>query len=144
MAWLGENKIEEIAGLETLTALTQLDIQNNRLGEALRPLHALSELYLACNAIHSVENDLPVHGALSTIDLSHNGVDSIAGLDEFDLSPAEAVVCVVSGAQSEREGLRVPQDPLVQLDATLESLAVEVKCGCVCVFVCDVYWFYDS
>jgi Leucine-rich repeat (LRR) protein len=56
--WLGKNKIEAIAGLENLTALKQLDIQHNRLttlGEGVRHLQQLEELYLAWNAIDSLQ-----------------------------------------------------------------------------------------
>jgi Leucine-rich repeat (LRR) protein len=56
--WLGKNKIEAITGLENLTALKQLDIQHNRLttlGEGVRHLQQLEELYLAWNAIDSLQ-----------------------------------------------------------------------------------------
>jgi len=82
--WLGKNKIERITGLETLVNLEQLDIQNNRLttlGDGLCNLVKLRELYLACNRIPDV-NGLP-QGNLEIVDLSTNGVQSLAGVESL-------------------------------------------------------------
>jgi protein phosphatase 1 regulatory subunit 7 len=83
--WLGKNKIEQVSGLSQLHNLEQLDIQNNRLtalGEGLRELTKLRELYLACNRISNIHG-LPVGGVLSTVDLSNNGVNSVEGIEEI-------------------------------------------------------------
>lgn len=80
--WLGKNKIEAITGLDNLVNLEQLDIQNNRLttlGDGLRHLVNLRELYLACNRIPDVTG-LP-QGNLEIVDLSTNGVQSLAGVE---------------------------------------------------------------
>ena len=82
--WLGKNKIESITGLENLHHLEQLDIQNNRLtelGDGLRHMTKLRELYLACNKIGSVEG-LPIGGALSTVDFSTNGLHNVEGIEQ--------------------------------------------------------------
>lgn len=94
--WLGKNKIEQLAGLEGLNLLEQLDVQNNRLtslGDCLRGLKRLRELYLACNAISSLGDDgcgLPAlsaeelaegEGGLQIVDLSSNQLASLQGID---------------------------------------------------------------
>ena len=93
--WLGKNKIEELTGLEGLTCLEQLDVQNNRLtslgGGCLREMHRLRELYLACNAIKSLGlhgQDLPSQevSQLTTLDLSSNGLSSIDGIESQQVS----------------------------------------------------------
>jgi len=86
---LGKNKIEELTGLNGLTCLEQLDVQNNRLtslGGCLREMYHLRELYLACNAIKSLGfqgQDLPNQEGtqLTTLDLSSNGLSSIDGIE---------------------------------------------------------------
>lgn len=84
--WLGKNKIERISGLHALIHLEQLDIQNNRLtslGDGLLNLHALKELYLACNRIPTLSEGLPFPSRLNTIDLSTNGLTSLDGIDRI-------------------------------------------------------------
>lgn len=81
--WLGKNKIEKIAGLESLAQLRQLDIQHNRLtslGDGLLHLANLEELYLAWNAIDSLQG-LPVPSSLNTVDLSKNNIVSLEGVE---------------------------------------------------------------
>jgi len=80
--WLGKNKIEQITNVHQMIHLKQLDIQNNRLtslGSDITALTSLKELYLACNAIKTLEG-LPA-SPLSTIDLSSNQLESIEGVD---------------------------------------------------------------
>lgn len=82
--WLGKNKIEKVTGLENLSNLEQLDIQNNRLTSldgGLLKLHNLRELYLACNRIQTITNELPIPSHLMVIDLSTNGLRSIEGIE---------------------------------------------------------------
>lgn len=82
--WLGKNKIEAITGLETLVNLRQLDIQHNRLttlGDGLRHLSHLEELYLAWNSIPDLQG-LPVPSSLNTVDLSKNQIASLEGVAE--------------------------------------------------------------
>jgi len=82
--WLGKNKIEAVSGLETLTHLRQLDIQHNRLtalGEGLRHLSELEELYLAWNNIADLQG-LPSPSALNTVDLSKNQIATLEGVEQ--------------------------------------------------------------
>jgi Leucine-rich repeat (LRR) protein len=92
--WLGKNKIEVIGGLESLSKLEQLDIQNNRLtaiGDGLNELLNLQELYLACNHITDIST-FPHLPNIRVIDLSTNAVETVEGfernisLEEFWLS----------------------------------------------------------
>jgi len=104
--WLGKNKIERIEDINALPCLRQFDCQNNRLttlvwdadesedgaaGETedssavtssrtgIADLTTLEELYLACNALHSLHG-MPQRSPLSTIDLSTNQIDSLEGI----------------------------------------------------------------
>lgn len=82
--WLGKNKIEAATGLETLVNLRQLDIQHNRLtslGEGLRHLSNLEELYLAWNKITDLQG-LPSPSVLNTVDLSKNEIASLEGVQQ--------------------------------------------------------------
>lgn len=82
--WLGKNKIEAVSGLETLIHLRQLDIQHNRLtalGEGLRHLSELEELYLAWNNIADLQG-LPSPSALNTVDLSKNQIATLEGVEQ--------------------------------------------------------------
>ncbi len=82
--WLGKNKIEAITGLENLVNLRQLDVQHNRLttlGDGLRHLSHLEELYLAWNSIPDLQG-LPVPSSLNTVDLSKNQIASLEGVTE--------------------------------------------------------------
>lgn len=65
------------------SALTQLDVQNNRLtslGSGLLNLSSLSELYLACNALESLEG-LPTNSSLSTLDVSTNRIKELGSIE---------------------------------------------------------------
>ena len=89
--WLGKNKLECINDVEKLPKLRQLDCQNNRLttlswpgvdGAGIAACTALEELYLACNAITTLDG-IPRNCPLSTVDLSTNGVESLEGAGEL-------------------------------------------------------------
>ena len=72
------------SGVGQFSHLRQLDIQNNRLtslGSELISLPSLCELYLACNAISTVEG-LPPGSPLSTLDLSNNPLVSLEGIQQ--------------------------------------------------------------
>jgi hypothetical protein len=99
--WLGKNKIEAITGLENLTALKQLDIQHNRLttlGEGVRHLQQLEELYLAWNAIDSLQGlpdrlvAHPVAVVLHCGDECLNGTSAPSNLP-MTLNDAREYVC---------------------------------------------------
>lgn len=83
--WLGKNKIECIQGIDTLSKLTQLDVQSNRLlslGGGMNNLPMLKELYLAHNKISSVADlVLPDSTSLDTVDLSGNPITSLEGIE---------------------------------------------------------------
>ena len=64
--------------------LRQLDVQHNRLttlGDGLRHLSNLEELYLAWNSIPDLQG-LPVPSSLNTVDLSKNQITSLEGVTE--------------------------------------------------------------
>lgn len=82
--WLGKNKIERIEFIAQMgEKLEQLDVQNNRLtmlGPELIHMRQLRELLLAANQIKEVAG-LPSSQTLQTIDLSGNGLASLAGIE---------------------------------------------------------------
>ncbi len=82
--WLGKNKIERIEFIAQMGEnLEQLDVQNNRLtsfGSELVQMRNLRELFLAANQIKTVAG-LPLSQKLQTIDLSGNGLSSLAGIE---------------------------------------------------------------
>jgi chitodextrinase len=79
--------IESLEGIELLTSLWYLDLSDNALTdedlEALSALPNLSSLYLANNAITSLEplGDLP---SLRWLDVSGNAITDLTGIDALD------------------------------------------------------------
>lgn len=88
--WLGKNKITEVSHIQQMVNLRQLDVQSNRLttlGDGIRTLHNLEELYLAHDKIESIEGCLPEvtdehPPKLNTIDLTANGLKSLVGFEQ--------------------------------------------------------------
>jgi hypothetical protein len=79
--WLPDNKLTEIAGLETAAKLTELTLSRNPITTitGLAGVAALESLALDGNALTSVVG-FPALAELRTLDLSGNRLTSLAGL----------------------------------------------------------------
>ena len=80
--WLQNNQITEIKGLETLTNLEELWLHNNQISEikGLETLTNLKELYLENNQISEIKG-LETLTNLKNLDLANNQISEIKGLE---------------------------------------------------------------
>lgn len=77
--WLGRNRIAVVeGGLRSLTALTQLSLQANRLEEisGLETLTGLEELYLSQNGIQCISG-LETLTSLKVLDIAYNPIQKV-------------------------------------------------------------------